>query len=450
MKSLFIAFFLTLSSILFAQDAPRTLSNADVVSMTKSGVAGDTIVLLIQHSSAKFDTSPEALIELKKSGVSDAVLNAMLSATPKLDTPRELACRDSQLMTKALSAFGSPEKLGSIHSIRMKFNSVPTAANGATSENERVTVYPDQLYVTSQAANGVSHKIIVTPDFGYQTTGNMESALPAAALDELRSQMKNEATYIYQHIDGYTCTAAGTEQISGVTSARLVIKRQGGELQWNIDPATGRLLRSRTTGAASGEIVVDSSDWRTVDGLNFAFKRHVLAGARSNDLTLTSVELNPAIDHNLFVAPSKEVSAGFTFKVLQSESVPYIVQTGGGVSTNCQISGSTSTSFSSYTSGNSTFGTANSTPDLRMNCNTSETSFKWQHVLNAMLVEASDGNAYIIACDRAWRWSKCSGLKPGDTFNARRSDKGFVVQFFNTKEKEKEATYTVLQAKSMR
>jgi hypothetical protein len=67
-----------------------------------------------------------------------------------------------------------------------------------------------------------------------------------------------------------------------------------------------------------------------------------------------------------------------------------------------------------------------------------------------MLVEASDGNAYIIACDRAWRWSKCSGLKPGDTFNALRTDKGFVVQFFNTKQQEKETTYAVLQAKSLR
>src|SRR5213594_2902980 len=116
----------------------------------------------------------------------------------------------------------------------------------------------------------------------------------------------------------------------------------------------------------------------------------------------------------------KQQGDDFTFKVLQSESVPYVVQTSGGVSTNCQISGSTSTTMSAYTAGNTTFGSATSSPDLRMNCNSSQDSLKWQHVLNAMLVEASDGNAYVIACDRAWRWSKCSGLKPGDIFNARR------------------------------
>jgi hypothetical protein len=50
-----------------------------------------------------------------------------------------------------------------------------------------------------------------------------------------------------------------------------------------------------------------------------------------------------------------------------------------------------------------------------LNCNSSDNTIRWQHVLNAMLGDATDGNAYILACDRAWRWSKCTGLKPGDT-----------------------------------
>jgi hypothetical protein len=66
-----------------------------------------------------------------------------------------------------------------------------------------------------------------------------------------------------------------------------------------------------------------------------------------------------------------------------------------------------------------------------------------------MLVEASDGNAYIIACDRAWRWSKCNPLRAGDTFSARRGDSGFIVQFLNSKREEKEATYRILQARSL-
>jgi hypothetical protein len=52
--------------------------------------------------------------------------------------------------------------------------------------------------------------------------------------------------------------------------------------------------------------------------------------------------------------------------------------------------------------GNTTYDTATSTPNLQMNCKSSDNTIRWTHVLNAMFVEASDGNAYIIACDRAW------------------------------------------------
>lgn len=67
-----------------------------------------------------------------------------------------------------------------------------------------------------------------------------------------------------------------------------------------------------------------------------------------------------------------------------------------------------------------------------------------------MFVHASDGNAYIIACDRAWAWSKCSPLRVGDTFLARLTPKGFVVESINRKSKEQEATYSILQSKSLK
>ena len=56
----FATFFLTLSMImpltLVAQDSHRTLTNADVLNMAKSGMGDKTIILLIQQSPTKFDT----------------------------------------------------------------------------------------------------------------------------------------------------------------------------------------------------------------------------------------------------------------------------------------------------------------------------------------------------------------------------------------------------------
>jgi hypothetical protein len=435
------------TTVLTAQDNRRILTNADIMNMAKSGMGDKTLVLAIQQSPTKFDTTPEALIELKKAGVSDEVLNAVLVAAPRVMNDAESGAHDGQeFLERALNAIGTPEQLASIHSMRLKF--VRTQADGGSVDGERIVIYPDKVFVSLQGANGLMSKLVVTPDFNYQVSGKMATSVSSSLLDSIRTGVKTEFTYIAQHQADYTCFLDGTENVGGVNATKVKLKGNGTEFEWSIDPSNGRLLRFR--GSLFGETTTDFSDWREVAGLNVALKRHIVENGHSSDLVTSSIEINPTIDEALFASPSQNVAAGFTFKVLQSESVPYVVETSGGISTNCQISGSTSTTMSAYTSGNMTFGNATSTPDLRMNCNTSANSFRWTHVLNAMLVDASDGNAYIIACDRAWRWSKCTGLKPGDVFNARRGDKGFIVQFFNTKQQEKEATYTVLQAKSMR
>jgi len=257
----------------------------------------------------------------------------------------------------------------------------------------------------------------------------MTSTVPAATLEDLRGGGKVEFVYIAQHRGDYSCAAEGTEQIGNVTTAKIKITGQGREVHWNIDPSTGRLLRIRST-ATSGDTTTDLSDWRQVDGIYVPFKRHFVGGGRTTDVTINEYQVNPPIDAKLFEAPAQQLAAGFTFRVLQSESVPYVVQSAGGVTTNCQIYGSDT--------------------NLSMNCHSYDNTIRWRHVLNAVLVEASDGNAYIIACDRAWRWSKCTALRAGDTFNARHSDKGIVVQFFKTKGQEQEATYSILQARSLR
>jgi hypothetical protein len=453
MKFCKVVLFIVMGSIpwglLVAQDTQRTLTNADVVNMTNSGIGEQTIVLMIQKSQTKFDTSPEAVIELKKAGVADSVLNAMLSTSSATNSPEQAnheMC--TQLFDKALDAVGSHENVAAVKSTRWVGTSVTVGTSGTASyQIERVTVLPGSIYMSAQSSAGLSKKFVITPEFSYVTSGNMTNALPASTLDEYRLSLKIEQIYVAQHRDDYTCVAEGSEQIMGLTTAKLKISGEGVEGYWNVDPATGRLSRIAYSTGASAQTVTDLSDWRIVDGIYVAFKRHVVNGTGTIDVSISEYQVNPVTDAKLFEPPAQQLATTFTFKVLQSESVPYVVETGGGISTNCQIGGSTTTSMSTQTYGNITSGTATSTPDLRMNCQSFDNTVRWPHVLNAMFIEASDGNVYIIACDRSWRWSKCTGLKPGDIFNAQRTDKGFVVQFLNTKGKEKEATYSVLQSR---
>lgn len=55
------------------------MTNADVVRLVKAGMATDTIVLAIQNGKTSFDTSPDALIALSRTGVKKAVIDAMLT-----------------------------------------------------------------------------------------------------------------------------------------------------------------------------------------------------------------------------------------------------------------------------------------------------------------------------------------------------------------------------------
>jgi len=62
--------------------APRgaTLENGDIIRLAKVGIDDATIIAKIKSSKCQFDTSTDALVHLKKSGVDAAVLKAMVGA----------------------------------------------------------------------------------------------------------------------------------------------------------------------------------------------------------------------------------------------------------------------------------------------------------------------------------------------------------------------------------
>lgn len=134
--------------LLVAQQPRAPITNADVVSMTKSGLGEQTIVLAIQQGSTNFDTSPQTLVELKKAGVADAVLNAMLSAPKPAGSSRLTLTSGQQdplkLLDKSLDAIGPRERLTSIKTVRYTAKQTQSGPSGVISlDFERVTSYPD-------------------------------------------------------------------------------------------------------------------------------------------------------------------------------------------------------------------------------------------------------------------------------------------------------------------
>jgi len=93
------------------------LDNKDVVLMVEHGIAADAIVKLIKTSPCTFDTFPSVLKELKRRGVPETVLEAMIDAPygPAADsrpTPNEGAEAPIYHYTESIKQYLSPVNTG--------------------------------------------------------------------------------------------------------------------------------------------------------------------------------------------------------------------------------------------------------------------------------------------------------------------------------------------------
>jgi hypothetical protein len=198
---------------------------------------------------------------------------------------------------------------------------------------ERTTIWTGSMRATLQPTTGEASTVVVTPEFNYLISGKMTTLVPPAVLQDLLTSLRLDPMYIAKHRDEYSCVSDGTEQVGNVSTAKLKIVSAGVAGQFNADPSTGRLLRT-TQNSSAGQTTIDYSDWRLVDGIYVPFKRHFASTTSTSDVSVSEYQVNPTIDSSWFQPIAGQVAASLTFKVLQAESVPYTVQTNGGISTN--------------------------------------------------------------------------------------------------------------------
>jgi len=66
------------SGLVFAQD--ETMTNTEVISLSKAGLSSAIIIDKIRTSKTNFDMSTDSLIKLKQEGITDDIVSAMLAA----------------------------------------------------------------------------------------------------------------------------------------------------------------------------------------------------------------------------------------------------------------------------------------------------------------------------------------------------------------------------------
>ncbi len=88
MKRIIILILSLFCFVVIAYAQTETLTNSQIVEMSKIGLAKEIILKKINASQSNFDVSTNALIELKKGGVADEVILLMLE---KGETKREIS-----------------------------------------------------------------------------------------------------------------------------------------------------------------------------------------------------------------------------------------------------------------------------------------------------------------------------------------------------------------------
>lgn len=400
------AFCLLLTHLAKCQTAPNAITNDDVISMTKAGIGEQTIILAIQRGPVKFDTSPQALIALKGAGVSDKVLNAMLG--PVSNTYGQQPAQTQHLAENCSPSDSNDAARVAYYNCQCNNGDMDACANlgfyfsmgwGISKDSSQAMAL---FKKACEGGSGIGCRYQDGADRSETTSNSDEGGKPSFKSSEISDLSERRA---FENAVALTDPAAKSGNLEAFLQAypQSVAK-----------PAVLQMLAAIKSQAETNAPPPQTPNPASIP--------------RAPEIT----------------------SQGLSLRVLQAQSIPYIRESRGGISTTCNIVGTANTSAYVNTYGNSAYGNATTDSNQRMNCSSYDTTIRWPHVLNVMFAQASDGNSYIIACDKAWRWSKCVPLRAGDTFNAHFTGKGIEIQAVNSKGKEENPTYQILQSKAWR
>ena len=93
---------LSLAGLAQTNQSQKTLNNAAVVKLAKAGFKEKTIISIINSRMPNFDLSPDRMIDLKKNGVTEKVIIAMLARQEGMDPLDDEAWADEEFMSKGL------------------------------------------------------------------------------------------------------------------------------------------------------------------------------------------------------------------------------------------------------------------------------------------------------------------------------------------------------------
>lgn len=275
----------------------------DVARVARAHVHKDKLALLVVGKAQDFDRplagfGPVATLDIT------IPEGAKAAKTAAGSTPEGRA-----LLARVAEAMGGPARLAAVKAVQQKASMTMKTPQGEMKvDADSLLVLPDRQRQTLRTPMGEMTNV-VAPGASFVSMPMGTREMPASQRDNALKEMRTNPLALAQRAADPAVSArdAGTEKVGEVEARVLELSVDGSEVKWHVDPASGRILRttSRTMGPAGpAEQALDYSDWRTVDGVAFAFKRLIKRdGAEAGAIEVSEVKVNPEVDPKLFEKP---------------------------------------------------------------------------------------------------------------------------------------------------
>ncbi len=213
-----------------------------------------------------------------------------------------------KLLDVAVGAKGGLAKLRGMHDVA-DLGKVQLSTQGqiVTGEWKRIFVAPDKLRVDMVVPSlAVTVTLAVSPLSVWQSVAGHLIELHGDEAAIARGDLwRDRDLIVTRHLEpGTVVQSQGKQTIDGKDYDVVMIRKPDGasETQIFLDPATH--LMARMVYEKNGSKGIEQySDYRAVEGIQFAFRQKTEVASQSFDVTITDIKLNGGADAHAFDPP---------------------------------------------------------------------------------------------------------------------------------------------------
>lgn len=225
-------------------------------------------------------------------------------AAPKSPPAEEMVKRGQQLMAKVVEGLGAGSKLDQLRTFQR------TELRGNQVKNTLVLAFPDAVRQEIVRPNFTLTSVI-SPSESFTLVNNAARPMPEANRTALNKELYHDLIVLFRARtrSDFKAWAAGNGA-EDKTLEHLDIELPDFNTTLGIDPGTGRVVnqtyRGRGPGGVLGQIVINYSDFRTVEGLLLPFKMDATFDGQpfpALSATIEAITVNGQIDPSSFKKP---------------------------------------------------------------------------------------------------------------------------------------------------